>query len=107
MTMIYSQAIDDYVRRLVERFRPRAVMLFGSQAKGIATGESDVDLLVIMDHDKQRNVEQEIEIDCSLERSFPLDILVHRTEEFKQRLQSGDMALKTMVENGIFLYGQP
>lgn len=99
--------IQDYVSRLVERFRPQAVLLFGSQAAGTATGDSDVDLLVVMDHDKKRDIEQEIEIDRALRRSFPLDILVHRPADFRRRLEIRDMALETMVNTGRFLYGHP
>ncbi len=76
--MLDRATIDQYVTRLVERFQPQSVLLFGSQAAGTATADSDVDLLVVMNHDKTRDVEQEIEIDRTLSRQFPLDILVRR-----------------------------
>ena len=36
------------VRRIVKRFHPDRVILFGSHARGTAGPDSDVDLLVIM-----------------------------------------------------------
>lgn len=69
ISKIESHVINDYVRCLVERFSPHAVVLFGSQAKGTVTHDSDVDVLVVMDHDKKRNVEQEIEIDCATDET--------------------------------------
>ncbi|MBH0185097.1 MAG: nucleotidyltransferase domain-containing protein [Nitrospira sp.] len=36
------------VRRIVERFHPERVILFGSHARGTAGPQSDVDLLVVM-----------------------------------------------------------
>lgn len=40
-------AIDEMVRRIVERFQPECVILFGSYARGTAGPDSDVDLLVV------------------------------------------------------------
>ncbi|MSS73624.1 MAG: nucleotidyltransferase domain-containing protein [Candidatus Latescibacteria bacterium] len=39
--------IQEMVRRIVERFDPEKVILFGSHARGTAGPDSDVDLLVI------------------------------------------------------------
>lgn len=98
--MLDRTTIDQYVKRLVDRFQPQSVFLFGSQAEGTATADSDVDLLVVMNHDKTRDVEQEIEIDRTLPRQFPLDILV-------RRLASHDMALVTIFKTGVSLYERP
>lgn len=43
-----AQAIQMMVDRLVARFDPDQIILFGSQARGTAEPGSDVDLLVIM-----------------------------------------------------------
>ena len=105
--MLNRDTIDQYVKRLVERFQPQSVLLFGSQAAGPATADSDVDLLVVMNHDKMRDVEQEIEIDRTIPRKFPLDILVRRPEEVARRLASHDMALETICKTGVSLYERP
>lgn len=102
--MLSRKVIDDYVRGLVERFHPQSVVLFGSQAAGTANEDSDVDLLVVMDHDRLRDVEQEIAIDCALPRTFPLDILVRRPEDLQRRLKANDMALITILKTGSMLY---
>ncbi|HZU41747.1 MAG TPA: nucleotidyltransferase domain-containing protein [Terriglobales bacterium] len=41
-------AIAEMVRRIAERFHPEKIILFGSHARGDATPDSDVDLLVAM-----------------------------------------------------------
>lgn len=43
-----QQQIDRMVRRIVRRFHPERIILFGSHARGTATADSDVDLLVVM-----------------------------------------------------------
>ena len=105
--MIPRTAIEEYVERLVERFRPESVILFGSQASGTADAESDVDLLVVMNHGRRRNVDEEIEIDRALPRGFPLDILVWKPAELRRRMAAGDMALISMLRNGETLYERP
>jgi len=46
-----SEALDWLVRRLVERFDPAAIWLFGSRARGDARPDSDFDLLVVAKRD--------------------------------------------------------
>jgi predicted nucleotidyltransferase len=43
-----EQAIELMVVRLAERFDPDQIILFGSQARGMAARGSDMDLLMIM-----------------------------------------------------------
>lgn len=51
-----ESVISVMVDRIVGRFRPSSVVLFGSRARGDAKEGSDVDLLVVLDHvpDKRR-----------------------------------------------------
>jgi len=39
--------IDRIVRRIVDRFRPDRIVLFGSRAEGRAAPDSDADLLIV------------------------------------------------------------
>jgi len=43
-----SEKIAEMVRRIVERFQPERIILFGSHARGSARPDSDVDLLVVL-----------------------------------------------------------
>ena len=45
--MVAQPVLQEAVNRLVERFKPSRIILFGSQARGTADDRSDVDLLVI------------------------------------------------------------
>jgi len=45
--MVSEQILQEATRRLIERFRPEQIILFGSQARGTADHRSDVDLLVV------------------------------------------------------------
>jgi uncharacterized protein len=43
-----EQTVKEMVRRIVARFEPDRIVLFGSHARGQAGPDSDVDLLVVM-----------------------------------------------------------
>ena len=77
--------IDRMVQRIVKRFHPERIILFGSQARGDARPDSDVDLLVVMPFEGSR-FEKELEIDKVL-WSIPVsvDVIVTTPEEFAWR----------------------
>ena len=104
MPMIQRSEIKAYVRKLAQEFNPERVILFGSCAYGKPTEDSDVDLLVIMNHGKRKNVEQAIDIDRRIDYSFPLDLLVRTPAEIKKRLSLHDGFLISILKQGRVMY---
>ncbi len=45
--MVAENVLNEVTQRLIERFAPVRIILFGSQARGTADKHSDVDLLVV------------------------------------------------------------
>src|ERR1700676_3516804 len=83
-TTVQAQ-IDRMVKRIVKKFQPEQVILFGSQARGDAGPDSDVDLLVVMDFDGAA-YEKQLEIREALHHIlFPKDIIVTRPGDFAWR----------------------
>jgi predicted nucleotidyltransferase len=80
-----KKMIREMVNRIVEHFDPERIILFGSQARGEAGPESDVDLLVVMPVQGSKR-EKQLEIRALL-RGIRLakDIVVSRPEEFAWR----------------------
>ncbi len=73
------------VRRIVDRFDPEQVILFGSHARGKAGPDSDVDLLVVMDVAGSKR-EKTLEIRKALgEFHTAEDVLISRPAEFAWR----------------------
>jgi uncharacterized protein len=80
--------IDRMVKRIVRRFRPQKVILFGSHARADAGPDSDVDLLIVMPVTGS-NREKRIEIRLALhDIKVPKDILVSTPEEFAARMDT-------------------
>ncbi len=73
--------IDEIARRIVERFQPKRILLFGSRARGDFQPDSDVDLLIEMDTELRRPY-REIEVDKLFAgRRWSLDVFVYTPEE--------------------------
>ena len=47
--MLQEPPIEQITRRIVEAFRPRRIVMFGSRARGTAGRDSDLDLMVEME----------------------------------------------------------
>ena len=102
--MIQESEIKAYVNRLAQEFKPERVILFGSCASGKPNENSDVDLLVVMNHSKRKNVEQAVDIDRKIDYSFPLDLLVRKPAEVKRRIALHDAFLVSILKQGRVMY---
>jgi len=54
MTAATESVISEMIDRLVREFDPLKIVLFGSHARGEASRDSDIDLLVVMPDDVDR-----------------------------------------------------
>ena len=68
--MVAEEQVREFVEALASEFSPQRVILFGSRGRGDFSGDSDVDLLVIMQTDKAE-LQQALDIRLRLPRSFP------------------------------------
>ena len=103
---IPDNIIHMLARRIVDRFQPQKIILFGSYAYGKPRPESDIDLLVVMETLK-RESQQAIQIRQYLNPLFGLDVIVYSPTKIKQRLAWGDSFLTEIIERGIVLYESP
>lgn len=101
--MVSMVEIEDYVRRLVQEFHPKQVVLFGSYARGTPTPDSDVDLLVVI-RDGGDPLAKAGEIRSRLPRRFPLDLIVRDPETLRWRIDQHDWFLKEITEEGKVLH---
>ena len=95
--------IHALVERIGAEFRPEKVILFGSHAYGTPSEDSDVDLLVIMDH-RSSGIAQALEIVRRVRSRIPVDLVVRTPQEMRKRLEWNDFFLKEVVKRGEVLY---
>ena len=97
-------ALDEMVRRIVERFRPDRIILFGSHAKGNPTDDSDIDILVVMPVEGSRRRKAN-EIDLALaDRRVPLDVIVVTPEQFERQRDVIGTVVRQAVREGKTVY---
>lgn len=105
-TLTAERAIGEMVRRIVERFNPVRVILFGSHATGRAGPDSDVDLLVVMPVDGSKR-DKAVEIGVALhDIPVPMDIVVTTPEEFAWRSQVVGTIERPAAREGKVLYAR-
>jgi predicted nucleotidyltransferase len=104
------ETLDDkiaaIVRRLVRRFNPEKVILFGSHARGTARPDSDLDLLVVMAFRGAKR-DRQIEIRRAL-REFRIakDIIVTTPEDFAWRKEIPGTIERPAAREGKVLYAR-
>ena len=85
MNLVAEQvALADMVGRIVERFSPERIILFGSWARGEASDDSDIDLLILfaeVEDPRQRAVEIYQSLSSG---ATPKDIVVSTTARFER-----------------------
>jgi len=101
--VVDRRQIVEFSRAVARQFRPQKIILFGSYAYGSPTGDSDVDLLVIMPFDRKRG-RKSLEIRRRIPASFPLDLIVRTPEFIAQRLAWGDCFTQEILAKGQVLY---
>jgi predicted nucleotidyltransferase len=97
------QQIEEFGRHVGEAFHPRRVVLFGSYARGVATADSDVDVLVVMPFEG-RPVDKSVEIRLRTNPPFALDLLVRTPEVVERRIEMGDNFLRDILQDGKVIY---
>ena len=84
-TASVERLIDKMVRRIVKRFDPEKIILFGSHARGTAHPDSDVDLLIVMPvAGSKRKMQLELRMALHDVR-VAKDVIVTTPEEFAWR----------------------
>ncbi len=102
--MIELKKINEIVARIVLKFNPDKIILFGSYASGTANNDSDVDLLVIQNTDLPRH-KRSFDIQKLLIGSMiPMDILVYTNTEFEKEKNEKSSFLNSAIKTSKILY---
>jgi len=100
--MVSAEILQKITERLLQEFHPDRIILFGSQARGIADDRSDVDILVVCPIEKNRRTLM-VAMDRALKGlGIARDIVVLSPEEFERdRHIPGSIARPAFLEGKI------
>lgn len=103
-TNAVQATIAEMVRRIVERFHPERIILFGSHARGTAGPNSDVDLLVVMQPQGSKR-RRAVEIHGLLAgMGVPKDVIVVTPEELEAYRDAPGTVIRTAWQEGKILH---
>ena len=92
-------------KKIKQEYRAERVILFGSHARGDATEDSDVDLLVVAPT-KERFFERMASVRRlirDLRDGLPVSPIVLTPVELEKRRQAGDPFVREILETGVSL----
>src|SRR5438034_1276073 len=99
--------LDQVVEQIVRQFDPDRVILFGSQAYGSPSADSDVDLLVVMDT-REPLGRCAARVAAAVDHPFPLDLIVRTPRALAEAHRRGAIAQRApateVLTRGVVLY---
>jgi len=101
-----NRTLGRMVKRLVRRFKPEQIILFGSHARGNARPDSDIDLLVVLPFNGSRR-EKTIELRVALhDFRVPKDIILVTPEEMAWQRDVKGTIVYPAVREGKVIYAR-
>ena len=99
------KSLKKITERIVEKYEPEKIILFGSYAWGKPTEDSDIDLFIVK-NSRKKKIDRERELRTMLfGNNFPaMDLLIYTPNEIKKRLFIEDFFVKQILSEGEILY---
>jgi len=111
MVSVSNDQLASLAERIIDLANPRQVILFGSQARGTAQQDSDIDLLIIGDRSSEEKWSRRREIG-RIRRGLPLigvpiDILFFTPEEVEKWRHTTNHVVSEALREGRVIYERP
>jgi predicted nucleotidyltransferase len=91
------------ILKLLEKYSPEKVILFGSHAEASCDSYSDIDLLIVKETE-ELFLDRIKEVVKIIKPKFPIDILVYTPDEFQRMLSEGNPFLEHVLQQGKVIY---
>lgn len=106
--MIPKKKINNAISELIKAYQPESIYLFGSYAWGTPNDDSDLDLLIIVDHTDQDVYTRPIAGHHALwGLGIPKDLIVYTQKEFDQEASDVTTLCHKIEQTGIKVYAKP
>lgn len=100
-----NSLIGEITKRIVDRFHPKRVVLFGSYARGDARPDSDLDLMIEMETDLPPASRIRAIDALFMDRTWPMDLVVFTPQEVRANRNMRGTLLYSIEREGKVLYG--
>lgn len=97
------EGIERYKNVLVEKLKPKKIILFGSFARGDFSEGSDIDLIVVGGWNESFLDRIKVLLELNVE-NLPLEPLGYTEEEFDRMIREENPFILNVLNEGIVLY---
>lgn len=97
--------IKNITDQIIKKYNPLKIILFGSAGRKEYDIIDDLDFLIIKEDVPEYGIDRMRELDEIIDRNIAADMLVYRPDEFEKRIELGDPFIKTILKEGLVLYG--
>jgi hypothetical protein len=105
--MTDSALLEHITRTIIEKFKPRRIVLFGSHARGEAKPDSDLDIFVEMETEA-RPPDRAVEVSSVFGlRPWSMDLVVYTPDEVRALRGIHGTLLSLIEAEGKLLYEHP
>jgi len=101
--MVYIKEINTIKEQIINKYSPRKIILFGSQAKGTAGNKSDIDLCIIKDTENKRDLTTDIYL--NVESTKPFDLIIYTESEWNECIEDRTSFAHLIHNKGVEIYG--
>lgn len=106
--MVTAEMLEEVKRRLVGAYDPLAIYLFGSYAWGHPTEDSDLDLLVVVEHSEEKTYRRPSSGQRALfGMGIAKDLMVYTKDEFDRSVRDETTLCYKIEKEGALLYAKP
>ena len=101
-----KKLLSKIVEKLISKYKPLCIILYGSYAYGNPTEDSDIDLLILKNTNKRR-VDRFVQVKKIIydpRNKIPISPLIYNPKELEERLRIGDDFIKEIFKKGTILY---
>lgn len=103
---ILEKEIESIVAQIIQKYKPKKVILFGSAARGEFDPErSDLDFFVIK-NDRRKKFRRMQTLYHLVQKTLPADFIVYTPKEVADRSKLGDPFILSILKEGKVLYGR-
>ncbi len=110
--MVKNKAVEKLISEVVDKikaeYEPEKIILYGSYAYGKPTRDSDIDLFIIKETNKDR-IDRYVEVKRMIyrpERRISVSPVVYTPREVAERVEIGDDFVQEVLTRGEVLYAR-
>lgn len=99
----FNEEIDIIKTKIISKYSPVKIILFGSYAKGWNREDSDIDLCIVCEYEDKKNLLMDMLINIDSERD--VDFILYRPDEWEKHTYDSGTFASLIKREGVILYG--